>query len=53
MYGNRRGSFQNSAKAASMKVAPKLSLKAMLSSTAERKSIPFTYRCILDVGTML
>lgn len=36
-----------------MKVAPKLSLNATLSSIADRKSIPFTYLCILEVGIML
>lgn len=44
---------QNSANDASMKVAPKLSLNATLSSIADRRSMPFTYLCILDVGTML
>ena len=44
---------QNSAKAANINVAPKLSLNATLSSIADRKSMPFTYCCSLVVGTML
>lgn len=45
--------YQNDANDANAKVRPKLSLNATLSSTADLKSIPFTYRCILVVGKML
>ena len=45
--------YQNDASDANAKVRPKLSLNATLSSTADLKSIPFTYRCILVVGMML
>ena len=44
---------QNSANHANANVAPKLSLKATLSSIADLRSIPFTYFCIRDVGTIL
>ena len=44
---------QNSANDANANVAPKLSLKATLSSIADLRSIPFTYFCIRDVGTIL
>ena len=44
---------QNSAKDANANVAPKLSLKATLSSIADLRSIPFTYFCIRDIGTIL
>ena len=36
-----------------MKVAPKLNLKATLSSIADRKSMLWTYRCSFLVGTIL
>lgn len=45
--------LQNLAKAASIDVTPKLSLKATLSSTADRKSIPLIYRCNRIVGIIL
>ena len=45
--------YQNDAIDANTKVAPKLSLKATLSSIADLRSIPFTYRCNLVVGMML
>ena len=45
--------YQNEANDANAKVRPKLSLNATLSSTADLKSIPLTYRCILVVGMML
>ena len=45
--------YQNDAIDANAKVAPKLSLKATLSSIADLRSIPFTYRCNLVVGMML
>ena len=44
---------QNSASDASANVAPKLNLNATLSSNADRRSIPFTYLCIRDVGITL
>lgn len=44
---------QNSANDANANVAPKLSLKATLSSIADLRSIPFTYFCIRDAGTIL
>ena len=43
----------NDAIDANANVAPKLSLKATLSSIADLRSIPFTYRCNLVVGMML
>lgn len=46
-------SISKEANDANTKVNPKLSLNATLSSTADLKSIPLTYRCILVVGTML
>ena len=45
--------YENDANDANANVRPKLSLNATLSSTADLKSIPFTYRCILVVGMML
>ncbi|KAL9103509.1 MAG: hypothetical protein Q9163_001465 [Psora crenata] len=41
------------AKDAKAQVTPKLSLNAALSLIADRKSIPFTYFCIRDVGNTL
>ena len=40
----------NSAKAANMNVVPKVNLNATLSSSADRRSTPLMYLCILVVG---
>lgn len=45
--------YQNDANDANAKVNPKLSLNATLSSIADLRSIPFTYRCSLVVGMTL
>ena len=52
-HNNTYAKSQNSANDANANVAPKLSLKATLSSIADLKSIPFTYFCIRVVGTIL
>lgn len=42
----------NSANAANMNVVPKVNLNATLSSSADRRSTPLTYFCILAIGMM-